>query len=125
MPLPGSAVDITVSNDGQYTFVLTSAGEVAIYRGTGDLVQPLKVGKGFDSVQYSSAGNRLILGGSGKQQLKIRHQAGGQQRGTHVAAVSEFEHCGNKADDNRSVQLVGMVMGGVIEVAHHEAEIDR
>jgi len=71
MPLSGSAVDITVSNDGQYTFVLTSVGEVAIYRGTGDLVQILKVGKGFDSVQYSPAGNRLILGGSGKQQLKI------------------------------------------------------
>jgi len=71
MPLSGSAVDITVSNDGQYTFVLTSAGEVAIYRGTGDLVQTLKVGKGFDSVQYSPAGNRLILGGSGKQELKI------------------------------------------------------
>jgi len=71
MPLSGSAVDITVSNDGQYTFVLTSVGEVAIYRGTGDLVQTLKVGKGFDSVQYSPAGNRLILGGSGKQELRI------------------------------------------------------
>jgi len=71
MPLSGSAVDITVSNDGQYTFVLTSVGEVVIYRGTGDLVQTLKVGKGFDSVQYSPAGNRLILGGSGKQELRI------------------------------------------------------
>ena len=70
-PLSGSALDIAVSSDGQYTFVLTSAGEVAVYRGTGDLVQTLKVGEGFDSVQYSPAGNRLILGGSGKQQLKI------------------------------------------------------
>jgi len=70
-PLSGYALDITVSGDGQYTFVLTSAGEVAIYRGTGDLIQTLKVGKGFNSVQYSPTGNRLILGGSGKQKLKI------------------------------------------------------
>jgi hypothetical protein len=70
-PLSGYALDITVSGDGQYTFVLTSAGEVAIYRGTGDLIQTLKVGKGFNSVQYSATGNRLILGGSGKQKLKI------------------------------------------------------
>jgi hypothetical protein len=70
-PLSGSALDIAVSSDGQYTFVLTSAGEVAIYRGTGVLVQTLKVGEGFDTVQYSSAGNRLILGGAGKRQLKV------------------------------------------------------
>jgi len=69
-PLSGSALDIAVSSDGQYTFVLTNAGEVAIYRGTGVLVQTLKVGKGFDTIQHSSAGNRLILGGSGKQELK-------------------------------------------------------
>jgi len=70
-PLTGSALDIAVSNDGQYTFVLTDAGEVAIYRGTGVLIQNMKVGKGFDTIEYSPAGNRLLLGGSGKQELKV------------------------------------------------------
>ncbi|UCF87985.1 MAG: hypothetical protein JSV70_06035 [bacterium] len=69
--LPASALDIAVSDDGQFTFVLTKAGEVAIYRGTGDLVQTLSVGEGFDSIEYSPAGNRLILGGTGRQQLKV------------------------------------------------------
>ncbi len=69
--LPASAMDIAVSNDGQYTFVLTRAGEVAIYSGTGDLVQTLKVGDGFDTIEYSPAGNRLILGGAGTRKLKV------------------------------------------------------
>lgn len=70
-PLSVSALDIAVSSDGQYTFVLTKAGEVAIYSVTGDLVQTLKVGKGFDTIEYSPAGNRLILGGTQRQQLKV------------------------------------------------------
>lgn len=65
------ALDLAVSSDGRWTFVLTKGGGVAIYGASGDLVQVLKVGKGFDTIEYSPAGNRLLLGGSGKQELKI------------------------------------------------------
>ena len=71
MPLSGEALDLAVSNDGRWTYVLTKSGEVAIYGISGNLIQTLKVGKGFDTIEYSPAGNRLLFSGSGKQELKI------------------------------------------------------
>ena len=69
--LSGAAVDLTVSDDGQWTFVLTGTGEVAVYDKSGQLLQTLKVGRGFDRVVYDQAGNRLLLGGSGRQELRV------------------------------------------------------
>jgi len=69
--LSGETVDAAVSNDGKWTFVLTNRGEVAVYGITGELIQTLEVGKGFDTIAYNPAGNKLILGGSGKQQLSV------------------------------------------------------
>jgi hypothetical protein len=69
--LTDEALDMAVSSDGRWTFVLTKSGDVAVYGAAGDLIQLLKVGKGFDNIEYSPAGNRLILGGSGKQELSV------------------------------------------------------
>ncbi|MGD8353473.1 MAG: hypothetical protein PVJ01_04835 [Pseudomonadota bacterium] len=71
MHLYSEALDITVSSDGQWTFVLTRSGVVSIYSASGNLIQSIKVGKGFDSIEYSAAGNRLLLGGSGEKVVKI------------------------------------------------------
>lgn len=71
MKLSDEALDLAVSSDGRWTFVLTKGGDVAVYGAAGDLIQLLKVGKGFDNIEYSPAGNRLILGGSGKQELSV------------------------------------------------------
>ncbi len=64
-------VDLAVSSDGRWTFVLTPEGTVAVYGVAGDLVQTMEVGRGFDSIEYSPAGNRLILGASEKGQMRI------------------------------------------------------
>ena len=69
--LSGAAVDLAVSDDGQWTFVLTGIGEVAVYDKSGQLLQTLKVGRGFDRIVYDQAGNRLLLGGSGRQELRV------------------------------------------------------
>ncbi|MDF1536193.1 MAG: hypothetical protein P1S46_06790 [bacterium] len=69
--LSGAAVDLAVSGDGQWTFVLTDGGEVAIYDRSGKLQQTLKVGSGFNRIVYDQAGNRLLLGGSGRQELRV------------------------------------------------------
>ena len=66
----GGAVDLAVSGDGQWTFILTEKGEVAIYNAAGDLLQTLKVGSGFNRIAYDQAGNRLLLGGAGRQELR-------------------------------------------------------
>jgi hypothetical protein len=71
MSLSGEALDLAVSTDGRWTFVLTKGGEVAVYGISGSLVQVLKVDKGFDRMEYSPAGNKLLLSGAGKQKLKI------------------------------------------------------
>lgn len=68
--LMGGAVDLAVSGDGQWTFILTEKGEVAIYNAAGDLLQTLKVGSGFNRIAYDQAGNRLLLGGAGRQELR-------------------------------------------------------
>ena len=69
--LSGAAVDLTVSDDGKWTFILTGIGEVAVYDKSGQLLQTLKVGRGFDRIVYDQAGNRLLLGGSGRQELRV------------------------------------------------------
>ncbi|UCG38153.1 MAG: hypothetical protein JSV00_08105 [bacterium] len=71
MPIQGETVDLDVSADGRWTFVLNSRGEVAVYDTAGALVQIIEVGKGFDSIQFSAAGNRLLLGSSGRQEVRV------------------------------------------------------
>jgi len=65
------ALDLTVSTDGLYTFVLTRNGMVTIYSASGDLIQSFKVGTGYDAMEYSAAGNRLLLSGPNRQEMKI------------------------------------------------------
>ena len=71
MHIFSEALDLAVSSDGRYTFVLTKNGMITIYSASGDLVQSFKVGKGYDSIQYSSVGNRLLLSGSNRKEVKI------------------------------------------------------
>ena len=71
MHLFSEALDLAVSGDGQWTFVLTRSGMVSIYSTSGDLIQSIKVGKEFDSLEYSAAGNRLLLSGSDEKKVKV------------------------------------------------------
>jgi hypothetical protein len=69
--LSDGAVDLAVSGDGRWTFVLTGTGEVTIYDAAGQFLQTLKVGRGFNRIEYDQTGNRLLLGGSGRQELRV------------------------------------------------------
>jgi hypothetical protein len=71
MHLYSEALDLAVSSDGMYTFVLTKNGMITIYSAAGELLQSLEAGKGYDSIQYSAAGNRLLLSGSSRKDVKI------------------------------------------------------
>lgn len=70
IPITGEAVDLAVSADGSWTFVLTAHGEVTVYDNAGRLIQTLKTGSGYERLEYDEGGNRLILAGSG-QKLKV------------------------------------------------------
>ena len=71
LALSEGALDLAVSSDGRWTFVLTSAGSVAVYGVSGGLVQTIDVGKGYDTIEFSPAGTRLLLTGEGKRKLKV------------------------------------------------------
>jgi hypothetical protein len=71
MTLSDQALDLTVSSDGRWTFVLTRSGDVAIYEPSGDLIQTLKVGSGYNRIEYSQAGNRLLLSDPDRKSVKV------------------------------------------------------
>jgi predicted DsbA family dithiol-disulfide isomerase len=70
LTVPGKALDLAVSPDGRWTFVLTSAGEVAVYDNSGRVIQMLGTGSGYEQLVYDSGGNKLVLVGPGKE-LKV------------------------------------------------------
>ena len=51
--------------------MLTRNGMMTVYGASGDLIQSFKVGTGYDSIEYSAAGNRILLSGPEKKELKI------------------------------------------------------
>ena len=57
----GAPVDITVSADGKFTFVLTDTGRVAIYSAQGKEEGTLDVGKNITGIACSPAGDMLFL----------------------------------------------------------------
>jgi len=69
--LKATPVDITVSQDGKWTFVLTSEGKVQVLDWTGESVQTLEGGDGFNRIEFSQAGNRLILSSTRNKTMGI------------------------------------------------------
>ena len=68
--IQGDVVDIAVTDDSRWTFVLTTRGEVAVLDSTGKLTQTINVGNGFERLEYTRSSNKLVLGGS-QGKLKI------------------------------------------------------
>ena len=69
--LKASPVDIAVSQDGKWTFILTSEGKVQVLAMDGKLVQTLEGGEGFNRIQFSQPGNRLLLSSTRNKAIKI------------------------------------------------------
>jgi hypothetical protein len=58
-------------------------------------------------------------------QLQNRHQAGRQQQGAHLAAVTKFEHRGDQIYHHDGKQFVEVMMIGIFDLADEESEIER
>jgi WD40 repeat protein len=69
--LKTSPVDVTVSQDGKWTFILTSEGKVQVLTWSGELVQTLEGGDGFNRIEFSQLGNRLILSSTRNKAIRI------------------------------------------------------
>lgn len=57
----GAPIDIAVSADGKFTFVLTDTGQVLIYSAQGKAEGTLDVGNDFNGIESSPTGDRLFL----------------------------------------------------------------
>jgi DNA-binding beta-propeller fold protein YncE len=71
MALDSTPVDMTVSADGKYTFVLVQGGKVLIYDSAGALKDTLEVSKSVVSIGSSPNGDFILLADSEKKTLEI------------------------------------------------------
>ena len=64
-------LDTAVSTDGRWTFVLTEGGNIKILTWRGELSQVIETGKTYNRIEYSGAGNRLILSGGDARDIMV------------------------------------------------------
>ncbi len=65
------SLDTAVSADGKWIFVLTEDGSIRVLTWRGELSQVIKTGKTYSKIEFSAAGNRLILSGGGTKDIMI------------------------------------------------------
>jgi len=70
VPLKGTPADIAVSQDGKWTFVLTTDGKIQVLNWKGELTQTIKSEGSYDRVEFAP-GNRLILSSSKGKVIKV------------------------------------------------------
>ena len=95
MAVQGNVVDMAITDDGSWSFILTTRGEVVVLDPSGRITQTIEVGKGFQRLEYNRSDNRLMLGGE-KGKLKfitfsMRYDidaSGSPSRGPKDAAVT-------------------------------------
>ncbi len=65
------SLDTAVSADGKWTFVLTEGGNIRVLTWRGELSQIIETGKAYSKIEFSGAGNRLILSGGGAKDIMV------------------------------------------------------
>ncbi|MGB3649375.1 MAG: hypothetical protein WA992_12695, partial [Desulfobulbales bacterium] len=69
--LEAKPVDMTVSADGKYTFILAEGGKILIYDSAGALKDTLKVSDSVVSIGTSPNGDYLLLADSKANTLEV------------------------------------------------------
>lgn len=70
LTLPESPVDVAHSQDGKWTFLLSSKDKVFIYSATGELEGMIPVGPDADSIDISPKGEKLFVVSSKNKVVK-------------------------------------------------------
>ena len=70
IPLKAAPADIAVSQDGKWTFVLTTDGKIQVLNWKGELAQTIEGEGKFDRVEFAP-GNRLILSSSKGKAIRV------------------------------------------------------
>ena len=69
--LGAKSLDTVVSQDGKWTFILTEGGFVQVLSWRGEKIQVIETGKDYDRIEFSAAGNRLILSGGNNNDVLV------------------------------------------------------
>jgi hypothetical protein len=69
--LEKSPVDVAVSNDGSWIYVLTEQGDIAIYSGDGTLRDKISVDKDVDSIRVGPQEDILLLSSKKSKTVEI------------------------------------------------------
>jgi hypothetical protein len=71
LSLEAAPLDVAVSADGRWTFVLLPKGEIQVYSASGELQGGLRVGEGAERIAPSPQGDRLFVTSRSPQELSI------------------------------------------------------
>ncbi len=71
LPLEAAPLDVAVSADGRWTFVLLHGGEIRVYGGDGELQGTLRVKEGAEGIAASPAGDRLFVSGRNPDRVDV------------------------------------------------------
>jgi len=71
LSLGAKPIDIAISADGKYTFVLAEGGKVFVFDSTGTLSDTLKVSDSVVSIGTNASGDYLLLADSSAKSLEV------------------------------------------------------
>lgn len=71
LALPGEPIDIKVSANGQWIYVLTKSRDLLVYSAKGELKDTIKAGPQIDKIEVGPDENTLYLMSHGQKQIKI------------------------------------------------------
>lgn len=71
LALPGEPIDIKVSANGQWIYVLTKNRDLLVYTAKGELKDTIKAGPQIDQIEVGPGENTLYLMNHGQKQIKI------------------------------------------------------
>lgn len=71
LKLEAKPIDMTISADGKYTFILAEGGKILIYDSAGELKDTLKVSDSVVSIGTSPSGDYLLLADSKANTLEV------------------------------------------------------
>lgn len=64
-------LDLAVSPDGKYTYVLTDGGDIIIYSSEGAVVDKIKLGGSIDGIEVSKDGTKLFLTKQAEKSIEV------------------------------------------------------
>ena len=71
LPLESAPLDVAVSADGRWTFVLVQGGEVRVYGADGELQGTVRVKDGALGIAASPTGDRLFVSGRDPDRVEV------------------------------------------------------